>query len=206
MKIRFALIAITVVLGWTGAYGQSSAEIEIKYGKRVDVYSVGELLWMTPSYDILGQVCKMRVYPKIVSPTTNYLGANLDINATIKFMNELFPIHTRGARSDFFGMSILMGGVAATNFNYENVHFVFISSLREGKFPPKGGETVLLDDFPFDEAAVAEYRRQKAMKTDDDLIREHAISSRVLEITWANRKCVEQRSESPALSNTPVVP
>ena len=192
MKIRFTLIAIILVLGCPGVYGQSAAEIEIKYGKSVDVYSVGELLWMTPSYDSQGQVCMMRVYPKTVSPTTNYLESNLDMDATIRFMNELSPVYTRGRRSELFGLSIVAGGVALTNVNYENVHFVFTSSFPRSKSPAKVEDIVLHEDFPFDAAAVEESRRQRAMKPDDELIRESAISARVLEITWANRKCVKR--------------
>jgi hypothetical protein len=189
MKTRISLLASILVLGCALVQAQSSYDIETRYGKRVNVYSVSENLWMSPSYDSQGQVCLMRVFPKTVSQTTNYLDPDLNLDETLKFINELFPTHTRGRREDGAGLSSIGGGVAITGFNYEHVRFAFISSFRITKLPEKSDEFVLLDDFPFDEAAAAEYKRQEQMKTDDQLMREHVHGARVLQIVWANRKC-----------------
>ena len=188
---RIALITIILALSCTCVVAQDSREIETKYGERANVYSVSERLWMTPSYDSQGQLCMMRVYPRVVSHDTNYLDPNLDVNEALKFINELFPVNTRGRRRDGFGLSDLGGGIVWTRFEYEHVHFVFISSFRLAL--PKqetAGNKVRLD-FPIDEAALVELRRKKEMKSDDELIREHTTSPKILEIYWPNRSCVK---------------
>lgn len=190
MKIKSALVLSILVLCCAGVQGQSLYDIESKYGKRVNVYSVSEKLWMSPTYDRQGQMCLMRVFAKTVSETTNYHDPYLDIDETLRFINELVPVHTRGRREDGAGMSDLGGGIIWTRFNFERVRFVFISSFRLTKLPEKNSEPpVLLDDFPVDEAAIAESQRQEAMKSDDLIIRERAQGTRVLEISWVNRKC-----------------
>ena len=188
--MKIALMLSVLVLCCTGVQGQSLYDIESKYGKRVNVYSVSEKLWMSPTYDSQGQMCLMRVFPKTVSENTNYFSESLDIEETLRFINELVPVHTRGRREDGAGLSDLGGGIIWTRFNFEHVRFVFISSFRLGKKPEKlDGEYVLLDDFQVDEAAMAESRRKEAMKSDDEIMREHAQGRRVLEISWPNRKC-----------------
>jgi hypothetical protein len=190
MKSKIALLLSILVLSCTGIQGQSAYEIQLKYGKRVNVYSVSEALWMSPTYDSKGQLCLMRVFPKTVSTDTNYLSPDLDIDETLRFINELVPVHTRGRREEGSGISDFGGGVVWTQFNFEHVRFVFVSSFRITKMPDKkDSDFGIMDDFPFDEAAYQEYRRQEAMKSDDQLIREHVHGARVLQITWANRKC-----------------
>ena len=190
MKIRSVLVATILVLGCTSVSAQSSFDIESKYGKRVEVYSVSETLWMTPNYDSEGQMCLMRVYPKAVSANTNYLDPSLNLDETLKFINELVPVHTRGRRGGWFGLSSLGGGTVWTGFEYEHVRFTFISTFRITKNPKElDGEYIHLD-FPVnDKAEFLEYQRQQAMKSDDQLIREHVHDARVLQIAWTNRKC-----------------
>ena len=193
MKIRVVLFTVIVAFGCVPTDGQDRRDIESKYGKRADVYSVNERLWMTPSYDRDGQVCLMRVYPKTVSRNVNYPGADLDINEVLKFTNELFPVNTRGRRDSGFGLSDLGGGIVWTRFNYEHVHFVFISTFtltKKADGTIDMGDPVDLD-WPIDEAAVEEYKRKEEKKSDDELIREHAFNSKILEIYWPERKCDE---------------
>lgn len=192
MKIRITILATILVLGYTGVQAQSSYDIETKYGKRVNVYSVSEQLWMSPSYDNQGQVCLLRVFPKTVSQTTNFLHPYLNLDETLSFIKEWFPSHTRGRRAYGSGLSDIGGGVAWTRFDFEHVRFAFISSIpRITKLPEKTDESDFDFDFPVDEAEMAEHRRQEEMKTDDQLIRERVHNARVLEITWTNRKCTK---------------
>jgi hypothetical protein len=190
MKIRISLLASILVLGCALVQAQSSYDIETRYGKRVNVYSVSENLWMSPSYDSQGQVCLMRVFPKAVSESTNYHDPYLNMDETLRFINEVFPVYTRGRREPGTGMTELGGGVAWTRFKYEHVKFVFLSSFRLTKLPEKSDENFLLD-FPADEGSAAEYQRQREMKTDDQLMRDHAQGNRILEIVWVGRKCVK---------------
>src|ERR1044072_2996465 len=129
MKIKNALFTVMLALSCTRAEAQDRHDIESKYGKRLDVYSVGERLWMTPTYDSSGKVCLMRVYPKIISRNTDYPGADLDLNDALKFINESFPFNTRGPRAGDFGLSDLGGGIIWTKFYYEHIRFIFISTF-----------------------------------------------------------------------------
>jgi len=133
----------------------------------------------------------MRVYPKRVSADTNYLDDKVNMDEALKFINKLVPIETRGARRDGFGMSDLGGGVVWTGFRYEHIEFVFISTFRLDKLAKD-----LMDrpdevlDFPIDDKALADFRRQEALQPDDELIRKYATNSKVLEIHWRSRRCV----------------
>ena len=189
MKTRITLITAIVLLNCISLAAQDQRDLEPTYGKQANVYTVSEHLWMSPSYDDAGQVCMMRLYARRVSETTNYLDTRLNLDEALKFINELFPVNTRGRRSDGFGLSDIGGGAILTRFDYEHVSFVFVSSFRLTKLPDKLGDSVDLD-FPIDEAAIAAARRREEMKSDDQLMREHVFNAQVLEIYWKNRKCV----------------
>ena len=128
MRIILIVIA-TLALSSSTAFGQSASDIEIKYGKPVNVYSVSERIWMTPAYDAGGQVCFMRLYPKRIAPGINYLDDTPPIDEVLKVIDELIPTGNRGARKGFFGMTETGGGVAWTRFNYDHVRFTFVSSF-----------------------------------------------------------------------------
>jgi hypothetical protein len=189
MKNKISLVACVLAIAFSSVAGQTAREIRTKYGRSESVYSVSEHLWMTPAYGANGRLCMMRLYPKRISVDANYFDDKLEMNEVLGFINELFPSNTRGARKDSFGTSDVGGGIIWTRFNYDRVRFVFISSFSLVKAPePK--DYVLLD-FPIDETAQAELRRNEAMQSDDQLIRKHAPSPQLLEIYWANRKCVK---------------
>ena len=133
----------------------------------------------------------MRVYPRTISKNANYLDPHLDIDEALSFLNLLFPVNTRGRRADGFGLSDLGGGVIWTRFDYDNVRFVFISSFDRTNLSMWKDKVEQVDFGPVDEAAFAEYQRKEQMKSDDQLIREHAFNVRVLEIYWSNRKCTK---------------
>ncbi len=190
--IRSALLTVVFSLSFISVHAQDSREIQQKYGRRENVYSVSEKLWMTPSYDKDGQVCSMRLFPKLVSETTNYLDAKLNIDEALKFINQLFPVTARGSRSSGFGMCNLGGHVIWTTFAYEHVRFVFISTFQLTKMPERG-ENIRLDFPADDEAEYKEYLRKEEMKSDDQLMREHLVEAQVLEIYWPNRKCLEAK-------------
>ncbi|HYX29558.1 MAG TPA: hypothetical protein VE863_13410 [Pyrinomonadaceae bacterium] len=192
MTFRIVTAIYILVLSYTFALGQTAKDLETSYGHRENVYSVSEHLWMTPSYGADGEVCMMRVYPKLVDSGTNYPDAKFETEEALKFINRLVPVSTRGARKDGFGMSMLGGGISQTSFSYDNISFVFVSTFHLDK----KAAADLLDrpdeviDFPIDEKAVAAYRREEALRPDDDLMRERAPNPKVLEIYWENRRCL----------------
>lgn len=116
MKIKVTVAVFMLCLN--SAFGQSAAEIKVKYGKAVKVYSVSEHIWMTPEYAVDGQVCRMRLYPKRHAGDTNYLSQKLPFEELREVLNRLIPIHKRGAKEPGFGATATGGPAAWTTFAY----------------------------------------------------------------------------------------
>lgn len=192
LKYRIAMVVCIFAVTLSSVAGQTASELEAKYGQRENVYSVSDHLWMTPTYGADQRVCMMRLYPKLVSPDANYLDAKLDQDEVLKFIDRLVPVDSRGARKAMFGMSNGGGGVIWTNFTYERVRFVFISTFKLDRLPEPLGEHVDLD-FPVEDAAMAEFRREEASQTDDALMRKYAPAPRLVEVYWPDRKCAERK-------------
>ena len=104
--MRNILIVIAALaLCANAALGQTASDIESKYGKIANGYSVSEHVWMTPAYDAEGRVCFMRLYPKRISPKADTLA----MDEVLKAIDELIPVGSRGARKAPFGMTSLGG-------------------------------------------------------------------------------------------------
>jgi hypothetical protein len=187
MRNKVLAAAFVVLLYAQAGFGQTSADVEMKYGKTETVHSVSEHLWMTPEYDADGRVCMMRLYSKRVAPGINYLDDGLDIDETLKFINELIPPDTRGKRKESFGTTSTGGGVAWTHFGYERAAFTFVSTFEFSKLLDRPDELLSPD---WDEKSLAEARREEALRPDDELICERTGKPKVLEVRWADRKCV----------------
>src|SRR5262245_49141946 len=125
--MRKTLALLLVLLASEYAYAQTAADIQTKYGKPVDVYSVSEQLWMSPEYASDRQVCRMRFYPKRISGNTNYGAHDLPFNELRDVLNALVRVETRGPKKESFGATATGGGAAWTTYNYENVRFTFVS-------------------------------------------------------------------------------
>lgn len=198
MRSKVIMAALVVLFHTHISFGQTAADVEMRYGKPETVYSVSEHLWMTPAYAADGQVCLMRFYPKSIAPRVNYLNDWLDMDEVLMIINELIPLKARGSRKDSFGMSSTGGGAVWTNFEYDRVTFTFSSSFRLDKsldFP--SGEFSLLDRpsdldklSDVDEKAVEEARQKEVMRPDDELIRERTAKPKVLQVSWTGRECV----------------
>ena len=192
MKFRIVTAISILLLSYTFAFGQTAKDLEMSYGHRENVYTVSEHLWMTPSYGADGQLCMMRVYPKLVDSGTSYPDAKFEMEEALKFINRLMPVSTRGARKDSFGVSMLGGGIAQTSFSYDFISFVFVSTFHldsrtAADLLNRPDEVI---DFPIDEKALAAYRQKEALRPDDDLMRERAPNPKLLAIYWENRQCI----------------
>jgi hypothetical protein len=190
MKNKLFFVTFAFLIGFSNSAGQTKKDIEMKYGRQDNVYSMSEHILMTPVYDTHGQVCSMRLYPKRISDDINYLDDSLAIDEVQKIIDELIPLNTRGARKGVFGGTATGGGVAWTLFNYDDVAFTFISYYKLDKVPDgQFGESIDLN-FDTDDKSLAEAERKEAMRPDDELIRVRTVKPKLLEIKWTNRKCV----------------
>src|SRR3712207_3309528 len=100
MTDKFILCFVLLFCGFANiASGQNAAQILEKYGQPVEAYSISERIWMTPEFAADGQVCKVRLYPKRISETTNFFLDKLDYWELNKVINQLPPLETRGKPS-----------------------------------------------------------------------------------------------------------
>lgn len=77
--------------------GQTTSQIRETYGPPIEAYPVSEHIWMTPQFTADGQVCLMRLYPKRISDTLNYLGQDKLHYWELKgVLEQLAPAQMRG--------------------------------------------------------------------------------------------------------------
>jgi hypothetical protein len=181
VRVEFAIFFL--VLFVTSASGQKVADIEKEYGTPTQVYSLSEHIWMTPEYGIDGEICRARLYPKRISPKTDYLSKELPFQELREVLNRLIPPAQRESAKEFFGDTELGGGVGWTTYPYENVSIVFIFAARVDPQILKRIEspTFRVEDFPVQ-------RNQKILPS----YREIPFSGDGIEIAtinWTNRKC-----------------
>jgi hypothetical protein len=170
------------------AYAQRAADIQSKYGKPVDVYSVSENIWMTPEYASNGQVCRMRFYPKRIDGNTNYGAHDLPFNELRDVLNALVQVETRGAKKESFGVTATGGGSAWTTYDYENVTFTFVSFFPSRTYDGtilKKGEYI----FPLPEG---EPRSVDSTASNNDFVESLSPQTEIVTVSWKDRKCVGQ--------------
>ena len=181
--MKVALAIFFLVLFVTSASGQTVSDIEKEYGTPTQVYSVSEHIWMTPEYGTDGEICRARLYPKRVSPKTQYLAKELPFQELIEVLDGLVPPGQRGSAKEFFGETELGGGIGWTTYSYDNVTIVFVFAA---KFDPKilnrmESPTFRVEDFPV-------RQNQKSLLS----YREIPFSGdgiEIVTINWAKRKC-----------------
>lgn len=109
-------------------FGQTAAQIREKFGDPIESYAVSEHIWMTPAYTADGQVCEMRLYPRRVSETTNYLESNLDRRELIEVIDQFAPLSERGAKTVVFGLTSMGGGIAKSLYFSDAISITFLRS------------------------------------------------------------------------------
>lgn len=182
-KIAVAIFFLCV----TRAVGQTASDIELKYGKALPVYSVSEHILMTPEYANDGQVCRITLYPKHASGSTNYLAGTLQFQELRDLLNSLVPPSKRGSKTRLnFGATATGGPAAWTTYPYERVTFTFIASMS--KTP--GNTLVRKGDFEFSTPAT-DYVPQKEnlAPSADDFILSELSRTEMVTIQWSDRKC-----------------
>jgi len=186
MKKTLALIL--VFLAGDYVYPQTAADIQTKYGKAIDVYSVSEHIWMTPEYTSDRQVCRMRLYPKRIGGNTNYGTHDLPFPELRDVLNGLVPVETRGAKKESFGTTATGGGAAWTTYDYENVSFDFVSF-----FPARSFEGVILKrgEYVFS-APESKPLPTNSNPSNNDFVESFSTRTEIVTITWNGRKCIGQ--------------
>jgi hypothetical protein len=130
MRQTLLLVCLCLAL-MSPAFGQTVTELREQYGQPIEAYSVSEHIWMTPEFAEGGQVCSMRLYPKRISATTNYLGQDkLNYWELKKVLEQLAPTETRGNETKSSGLTMLLGQVSETVRSYDNLAITFLASIH----------------------------------------------------------------------------
>lgn len=188
--MRTTLAFIVCLLCAGSAYAQTAAELEAKFGKPAEVFSVSENIWMTPEFAADGQICRMRLFPKRAEGRTNYLSDKLPFEELVNFLNALVPVGQRGNKVPLnFGATATGGPAAWTTYGYEKVTFTFISSFTSTGFdnsPPlvKGEYTFSVPE------PQAERGSESSAPAADDFNERRREPADIVSITWNGRKCV----------------
>lgn len=186
--MRNTLAFLFILIASETIHAQTAAEIQSKYGKPVDVYSVSEHIWMTPEYASDGQVCSIRLYPKRISDNTNYGAHDLPFKELRDVLNALVRPETRGPKKESFGATATGGGAAWTSYDYENVTFTFVSF-----FPARSYEGVILKKGEY----VFPQRESKPLHngsspSSNDFVEWVSTRTEIVTISWNGRSCTSQ--------------
>ncbi len=181
MRAGFAICLLVLLV--TSTSGQKVSDIEKSYGTPTQVYSLSEHIWMTPEFGIDGEICRARLYPKRISPKTDYLAKELPFQELKDVLSQLIPPAQRGAAKEFFGDTELGGGIGWTTYSYDNVSIVFIFAVRIDPQSVKQREspTFRVQDFPVQ-------KNQKVLPTYRD-IPFSGDGIEIATINWTKRKC-----------------
>ena len=184
MKI-FLFCGVLVIMA-TVCAAQTASDIERKYGKPTNAYSVGELVWMTPEYAADGQVCRMRLYPRRISGDTNYAVKELPFDDFKNVVEQLIPINMRGAKKKpFDGGWTTGGGSMWATFTYETVRITYSAGFSIAYDP-----TILRrGEFVF---SVADTDTTRPAIVDDEFLLFHTSKVEIVTINWVHRPCSNQ--------------
>jgi len=183
-KFIFCAVFLSCIFAST-TFGQTSEQVKEKYGQPIEAYSVSERIWMTPRFTADGQVCAMRLYPKRISSTTNYLSDKLDYWELKEVLNQLAPPETRGKKMPFSGLMNLGGGMITTHYNYEKVGFRFLASFSPYLDPidiEKSGKTKT-------KPTKVEQETPKNIESDEEMIVPREVE--IVTICWNEKTCGE---------------
>jgi hypothetical protein len=187
--MKSGILMAILLACFMSVHGQTVTDIEKTYGQREQVYSVSQHIWMTPEYAPDGQVCRMRLYPKRVDESANYVGAGLQYGELRDLLNSLVPLDMRGMKSKLnFGSTATGGPAVWTTYSYERVTFTFTGaflpvrsdespSLRKGEYTFTNPETRPGTD------------QESQLPSADDFLPSQSSITEIVTIRWNNRKC-----------------
>ncbi len=186
--MRNEILLVILSLYGSSALGQSSSNLEMRYGKPVITYQVSENIWMTPEYSADGEICRMRLHPRRFSEKANYLSPTLPFQELTAVLNELVPLKSRGAKKDPFNNGAAGGGADWMTYAYENVTFTFVSSFDPPPDSWKHRETFVFTVEP----STTELKTTITEPSEDDFSPSRITRPQIVTIKWNGRQCVRR--------------
>jgi len=124
MRIRFLIIGFALALTSTSVYGQTSSDLEKKYGTPVKAFEVHRGVLLLAKYAESGQVCEMVLENRHKTESGFDLDEMLTDDVLERLIDELVPASERGRRDSSYGWSMALGQSTQTNYSYENVEII----------------------------------------------------------------------------------
>ena len=187
MKNKLIFFVVLFIFCFNTNFGQTSSDIDAKYGKPTKAYSVSENIWMTPEFAVDGQVCRMRFYPKRISTDTNYLSNQLPFDDFRNAVDQIVPLDKRGAKKLPFDSLWTMGGGAMwAIFTYEKIRITYSASFKVDPDAWKNSKP-----FVFSEEALSlsDKELQSPVKPEEDFVSYRTSKAEIVTVTWLDRKC-----------------
>ncbi|HEV7681265.1 MAG TPA: hypothetical protein VGO68_04020 [Pyrinomonadaceae bacterium] len=190
--MRIKLVAALIFLVCVNSVSaQTARDFEKAYGKSLEVYAVGEGIWMTPQYAADGRVCFMRLYPRHIDQKTNFVSNSplrLKFKEMAAVLNRMVPPETRGLQNESFGQQVTGGPAAWTTYKYENVTFTFVAPFGP---LPYDGTTIRKGEFTFptDYVSGPPQPPPSRLPTANDFLEFMLTDIQVVNVSWNDRKC-----------------
>jgi hypothetical protein len=187
MKNKLMLLIVSFLFSLNISFGQTASDIELKYGKPTNAYSVSEYIWMTPEYTVDGQVCRMRLYPKRISGNTNYVSGQLPFDDFRRVVDQIVPLDKRGAkREPFYNGWATGGGAMWAIFTYEKVRITYSASFKIDADAWKESKPFVFSE---ELLSLPEKESKSSEKPEDDFLSYRESKAEIVTITWLDRKC-----------------
>jgi len=188
--MRHNLAVAVLFLCVSSAIGQTPSELEKKYGKPVVSYVVSERILMTPEYTPDGQVCMMRLHPRHFAPNASYISPKLPFEELQQVLNQLIPLHIRGAKKEPFNTGATGGGAEWRSYMYEDVKFSFVSSFRPDPDSWKTRKEYVFSIEPT--AAPPQPKPRDSAASNNDFAPSQLSRVEIVTVTWNGRQCAKQ--------------
>jgi hypothetical protein len=140
---------------------------------------------MSAKYSADGQVCEMNLYPKRVSDETVYLGfPHLPQGEIKRTLDKIVPSSERGQETQLSGLTFGLGSSTSTSYDFENVMFVFRSSIRLKKANDQIEENTDVE------------KKEENVRNDEKKADSFPASAlrnvEIISIVWKNRTCTDK--------------
>jgi hypothetical protein len=130
--IRDVFVVFVFGLSFISAHGQTSIDLEKKYGPPIKAFEIRRGVLLTAEYNASGQVCEMLLENRHKSAVGFELTDSLTDQVVEQIIDELVPESERGAKGSSYGWSMNLGQSVQTNYSYENVEIVS-AGIRSSK-------------------------------------------------------------------------
>jgi hypothetical protein len=130
VKLAFRFIQISFVLLFVtlSAGAQSSDDLKSKYGAPFKAFEIRPGIMMTVKFGENGQASEMRIEHHAATDSKVYLDMTIPSYLFKEIVDELVPVAERGAKGEFSGLMLIVGGSGTSTDDYENVAITYYSN------------------------------------------------------------------------------